>query len=36
MERTGSVDANALKEAWQEGYEAAISKMRLAIKLRDM
>ena len=36
MERTGSVDAKALKPAWQEGYEAAISKMRLAIKLRDM
>ena len=36
MERTGSVDAKALKAAWQEGYEAAISKMRLALKLRDM
>lgn len=36
MERTGTVEAKELKEAWQDGYEAAISKMRLALKLRDM
>ncbi|MCI8295775.1 MAG: hypothetical protein HFG22_07815 [Lachnospiraceae bacterium] len=24
------------KEAWQEGYDAAMQKLRIAIKLRDM
>lgn len=36
MERRETAEARALREAWQDGYEAAIGKMRLALKMRDM
>ncbi len=36
MEQTEAAMDRALREAWQDGYEAAIGKMRLALKMGDM
>lgn len=36
MEWSEEALARLKKEAWQEGYDAALKKLRIAIKLRDM